>query len=165
MHTAILLLGGNIGNTLQIFSSVKTDISCLIGKIVDQSSIYESEPWGFEHTNNFYNQIFVCETSLDAHSVLNICLAIEKNFGRERDISIVGYQARTLDIDILFFDSEMVDDSNLTIPHPKLHERRFTMEPLCEVAPTCIHPRLNKSMSTLRAECTDKSIVRKMISS
>lgn len=151
MHQIVLLLGGNIGETEKIFDSARKYIDQEIGNISLSSSIYESEPWGFSHKNNFLNQVVVCHSHFNAQTVLDICLQIEKYHGRER-FEIQGYQARTLDIDILFFDSEIIDTDTLTIPHPHLHNRLFTLIPLSEILPDFIHPLLNKTILELKKE-------------
>lgn len=153
MHQIVLLLGGNLGETEKIFDSARKYIEHEIGNISLCSSLYESEPWGFSHVNNFLNQVVVCHSYFEAQIVLDICLKIEKHHGRER-FEIQGYQARTLDIDILFFDSEIIDTDSLTIPHPHLHKRLFTLIPLSEILPDFNHPLLNKTIMELKNDVT-----------
>jgi 2-amino-4-hydroxy-6-hydroxymethyldihydropteridine diphosphokinase len=155
MNRAYLLIGGNIGNRIKNIEEAVIGISLQIGEIITQSSLYESEPWGFEHAQNFINQVLQIETSLDANSLLETVLKIEKELGRTRSDNS-GYQGRTIDIDILFFNDEIINSDNLIIPHPHLHKRMFTLLPLAEMSENMIHPTLNKSIKELIIDCTDE---------
>lgn len=125
------------------------------GEIVDLSSIYETEPWGFHSPTAFLNQVIRMETALLPDKLLDELLAIEKEYGRTR--TRAGYAARVLDIDILFYDDLVIEGGLLQIPHPRLHERMFVLRPLAEIAPLWIHPVQQKAVITLLEDCPDDS--------
>ncbi len=158
MNIAFLLLGGNIGNVEQRFRDAYKIIEKNAGKIISYSSIYETEPWGFEAKSNFLNQVIKIETPLSSTELLNILLRAEKTLGRERVNK--EYTSREIDIDILFFNDQVIHTQNLVVPHPKLHERKFTLVPLFEIAPDLFHPQLKKNISTLVDECPDRQFVK-----
>jgi len=118
-----------------------------IGKIKQRSSVYESEPWGFETEHRFLNAVVVVETALSPEAVLREAHAIEDIMGRTRNGN--GYTSRTMDIDILFFNDDVINTPTLTVPHPRLHERRFVLLPLAEIMPDKVHPVLGKSIKDL----------------
>jgi len=176
MSSVFLILGSNTGKSLEILEKSRVLITERIGKILDLSPIYSSEPWGFECGNWFYNQVVRCETSLSAEEVLNTILSIETELGRVRfDTSTSSvsethslspepvegrYQSRTIDIDILYFNNEVIQTENLEIPHKHLQNRRFVLEPLNDIAPDFIHPTLKKTTSQLLEICEDESMVK-----
>ena len=155
-ETVYLLLGSNLGDRLQVMRAASELIDMQIGSIVSSSSIYETAPWGVLDQPSFLNQVLEVETEMAPEEVLRIILDIEHELGRVR---YERWGARVIDIDILYFDSLILDTARLTIPHPRLHERRFTLAPLAEIAPNFIHPVLDKSSEQLMAECTDISEV------
>ena len=155
--TVYLLLGSNLGDRLQIMRAARKLIAMEIGHIVSASSIYETAPWGVLDQPSFLNQVLEVATEMTPEEVLRITLDIEHELGR---IRYERWGARVIDIDILYFESLVVDTARLTIPHPRLHERRFTLAPLSEVAPNFIHPILNKNSEQLLAECVDTSEVK-----
>ena len=155
-ETVYLLLGSNLGDRLQVMRAASELIDMQIGNIVSSSSIYETAPWGVLDQPSFLNQVLEVETEMAPEEVLRIILEIEHELGRVR---YERWGARVIDIDILYFDHLILDTARLTIPHPRLHERRFTLAPLAEIAPDFIHPVLNKSSEQLMAECTDISEV------
>ena len=160
MNKAYLLIGGNIGDRL---ANLKEAISLLnedAGSIEQVSSIYETAPWGNTQQDTFLNQALVLSTSHDAAELLNILLAIEVKMGRIRSIPL---GPRIMDIDIIYFNNEIIETNQLTIPHPQLHKRNFVLIPLVEIAPNYLHPILNKSNSTLLTQCKDESLVHKKI--
>lgn len=148
-----LCLGGNIGNTRKIFEEAIDKIESQIGKIINSSVLFKSEPWGFESVQLFLNQVIVVDSNIPADRVLEKCLEIELNMGRVRGNS--GYISRNIDIDILFVDSEIINTNKLTVPHPLLHKRNFVLKPLCSIAPNFVHPVLKKDIATLLSECDD----------
>lgn len=158
MNIAFLLLGGNLGDVEQRFRSAYKIIEKNAGKILSFSSVYETEPWGFEAKTNFLNQVIKIETTLNSNELLNVIQKAESMLGRERESK--EYTSRKIDIDILFFNDQVIHTQNLIIPHPKLHERKFTLVPLFEIAPDLFHPQLKKSISTLVDECTDRQYVK-----
>ncbi len=155
-----LLLGGNIGNRASYLKMAAEKISMLIGKITGKSSVYETEPWGFRHETPFFNQLLITDTRLEPDTLLKALKAIEDKLGRIR--SDKEYSARTIDIDILFYNDRIIRQSNLIIPHPELHKRRFALEPLAEVNPTLVHPVFKRTVADLLSECADNSSVRKL---
>lgn len=154
----ILLLGSNIGNKVAYLKLAYNEINLKVGKIINASSLYESAAWGETDQASFMNQVLVVETSLVPFKVLEITQAIEQKAGR---IARGRWKERELDIDILFYNDEIIDEKFLKIPHPYIHERLFTLVPLIEILPDFIHPSLNKSLATLHADCDKTLIVKK----
>ena len=161
MNTVYLLLGSNLGNSRDIFEEAIHLLKENIGYISKCSSLYESPPWGFDHENNFINQALGITTDLVPLEVLNRCLSIERKLGRTRTNSET-YQARVIDIDILLFNSESIEEENLIIPHEHLHTRRFALLPLNEIASEQIHPKFNNTIEQLLYSCSDNSKVSKV---
>jgi 2-amino-4-hydroxy-6-hydroxymethyldihydropteridine diphosphokinase len=160
VNTAFLLLGSNIEPRFDFLSISIDRIKLDIGNIVRKSSIYESEPVGFESSNLFLNQVVVVETSLSASCLLENILAIEKDLGRER---VKGkYTSRTIDIDILYYNSDIIKSKELIVPHPRMHQRLFTLLPLVEIEAEMVHPVLGKDHNSLLDECIDNCKVRKI---
>ena len=149
-----VLLGGNLGNTQQIFKRAIEFITIKVGTVLDSSGLYESEPWGFETHNQFLNQVLKIETSLSAPQVMHELLNIEQMLGRLRGAG-AQYESRHIDLDVLFFNNDVFDSADLTVPHPRLHLRRFTLLPLSEIAPELPHPTLQKTIKQLLEECED----------
>lgn len=160
MNTAFLILGSNIGDRLEFLNKSIEMISVRIGDIINKSSVYESEPWGFDDNINFYNQVIEIKTQFRPEELLKNILQIELDLGRERNTD--GYSSRTIDIDILFYNYEIINTSDLIIPHPRMHKRVFTLLPLLEIAPKYLHPLFNKSTDVLLSECADRSYVKKL---
>ena len=158
MNTAYLLMGGNIGDTLQTFEAAKELIKTSCGPIVQQSSVYQTAAWGLENQNDFLNQVLQIRTTLDAHGLLKAILRIEELLGRKRELP---YGPRTIDIDMLFFNDDTIQQEDLTVPHPRLHQRRFVLVPMAEIAPELVHPVLKKTIAQLLAECPDPLAVQK----
>ncbi|PCJ89508.1 MAG: 2-amino-4-hydroxy-6-hydroxymethyldihydropteridine diphosphokinase [Flavobacteriales bacterium] len=157
MNTAYLLLGGNLGVRVETLAMTVELIEKRIGQAAKKSSIYETEPWGFQHENKFLNQVIKVKTALLPIELLTKILKIEKQLGRTRNKS--QYSARTIDIDILFYNNIIISEKNLQIPHPRLHERKFALVPLCEIASDLFHPILKKSIKKLLENCGDNSQV------
>jgi 2-amino-4-hydroxy-6-hydroxymethyldihydropteridine diphosphokinase len=134
-------------------------ISKDVGKIINKSSVYETEPWGFNHKRNFLNQVLKVITSLNPEELLEVIAKIEKLCGRERNNN--PYAARVIDIDILFYSNKVIKSDKLVIPHPKIQERMFVLMPMAELQPDLIHPGLSAPVSQLRNECRDTRWVRK----
>jgi len=149
-----LLLGGNLGNKQQVFAEARTQLEKHIGPISAQSAIYETEPWGFESEDLFWNQALELNTALSPDEVLTQTQMIELELGRIRKEK--QYDSRIIDIDILFFGNQIIKFSNLTVPHPRIQERKFALVPLCEIAADLIHPVFQKSIRELLDECPDQ---------
>jgi 2-amino-4-hydroxy-6-hydroxymethyldihydropteridine diphosphokinase len=158
MTEAYLLTGGNIGDRMAYLSRAKEEIGRSCGPVVQQSSVYETAAWGREDQAAFLNQVLRIETGLRPEQLLNAILQIEEELGRKR---AVKYGPRTIDIDILFFDDEVIDEPGLKIPHPQMQNRRFVLEPLHEIASAKIHPVFGKTVAMLLAECADPLTVHK----
>ena len=156
--TIVLLLGGNLGDRFQNIINAVNAIKEFVGSIQKKSSLYETAAWGITDQPHFLNQVVVVHTILSAQQVLEKILFIEKQLGRER---LVKMGPRIIDIDILFYDDKIIEEENLIIPHPRLQERKFVLEPLNELIPNYIHPILKKSVKVLLQECTDTLNVKK----
>lgn len=154
MNLAYLILGGNLGNKRKNLAHALGMISVETGNIQRLSNIYETEPWGLKNVKTFFNQVIEIKTSLEPLELLEKINSIELSFGRRRK-QCISYQSRLMDIDILFYNNEVINLPELTIPHPRLHERNFVLMPLCELAAELIHPVLDKTIRQLKAECKD----------
>jgi len=153
MKRVFLGLGSNLGDREENLQEAKVRIGESIGQVVSASSVYETEPWGFESDREFLNMVLCAETYLSPSGLLGRILMIESQLGRIR--SEKKFTSRNIDIDILLYDNDIVNEEALQIPHPQMHERRFVLIPLCEIAPDLIHPVLKKSSQTLLKECKD----------
>lgn len=162
MERCFILFGSNMGDKNKIYAQACLLINNRCGRIVAQSSAYESEPWGFEAKEWFLNRLIVVETELEPEAMLHQLLDIEAELGRVRHPEAGGYTSRTADLDILYFGSRIVLTDSLTIPHPRLHQRRFALLPLCEVVPEFVHPAFNMTQTELLKRCFDFSEVRKI---
>jgi len=158
IQEVILLLGGNIGDTRGYIRNALGLLEHRLGHLIHQSYFYKTESWGFE-SEDFINLAVILETSLNAGQCLAVTQDIEEELGRFRYNKNDGYTSRTIDIDILFFGNEIINTGNLVIPHPRLQERNFALEPLSEMIPDYIHPVFNKSILQLKEDCTDTSKV------
>ncbi len=161
MHTCFLLLGSNQGDKEKLLALALQSIGNKVGTITKTSSFYLTEPWGFRSIDTFVNAVVSVETKKTPQEILRIILEIENMLGRIRH-NKSGYQSRKMDIDILFYDDKIVAAENLIIPHPRLHQRRFCLEPLRQIAPDFIHPDIKKSITELLEICTDKLEVKKI---
>jgi len=155
MEKCYLLLGSNTGDRLAYLEKASEAISSIAGPITRCSSVYETEPWGFEDNKTFLNQVIELHTDMQAAELMEKILDTENKLGRMRSPGSSRYISRTIDIDILFYGQQVIDQPGLTIPHPRLHQRRFTLVPLSEIAPGMLHPVLNKSISDLEKICPD----------
>jgi 2-amino-4-hydroxy-6-hydroxymethyldihydropteridine diphosphokinase len=155
-----LSLGGNLGNTREIFEGAYPHIEKKIGKIAVYSSIYQTEAWGPIPQEDFLNQVVLVTTTLKPEACLTELLEIERQFGRERK---ERWGPRTLDLDILFYGDVIIAASDLSIPHPRIAERKFILTPLAEIAPLFEDPTSRKSMTALLAACADESQVNRSV--
>jgi 2-amino-4-hydroxy-6-hydroxymethyldihydropteridine diphosphokinase len=160
INKTYLLLGSNLGNSIVQLATAHDHITKHIGKIIDASSLYKTQPWGFEKQPNFLNQIILVETALSAQQTMIQIDGIEKDMGRIRSEL---YAPRIIDIDILFFNLEKHKvGSFLIVPHPLIQERMFVLKPLEEIAPDFVHPTLKKTAAQMIAECDDNLNVQKI---
>jgi 2-amino-4-hydroxy-6-hydroxymethyldihydropteridine diphosphokinase len=153
MSKVFLMLGGNLGDRLKYLTEARFLIEKSIGRVISCSSYYETEPWGFVHENLFLNQAVELEANLHPDEILNYVKGIETTLERTRGSE--RYKARTIDIDILFWDDLVINTLELTIPHPEMAKRRFVLEPMAEIAPELVHPGLHKTIHQLLSECQD----------
>ncbi|MGN7889595.1 2-amino-4-hydroxy-6-hydroxymethyldihydropteridine diphosphokinase [Dyadobacter sp. 22481] len=154
-----LLLGSNLGDRPQVLAAAREAIGEQAGSIAGQSAIYETAPWGITDQPAFLNQVIEISTSLLPEDLLRIILNIEHDLGRVR---YERWGARVIDIDILYFGQTVLDSARLTLPHPRIQDRRFVLAPLAEIAPAFLHPLLQKTSSQLLEECPDTSVVSKI---
>lgn len=154
-NNLFLSLGSNQGDRLYYLQQAVDLISDRMGDIYQISSVYETPAWGFQ-ANHFLNAVLWVTTSLTPEAVIEQALNIEKKLGRTRT-NQPGYQDRTLDVDILFYEDLIIHTPSLTIPHPRLHLRHFVLVPLQEIAPHWIHPEFNKSVKQLLEESAEES--------
>lgn len=159
MYITYLLLGSNLGDSKKYISEALRLIEEEIGLIRARSSLYQTASWGKSELPDFINQVIQVETNFASGDLLTGILAIEQQLGRQRTEK---WGSRTIDIDILFYGNEIVNESNLVIPHPYLHERRFTLMPLCEIASDFIHPLSGKTIRELLNDLSDKLYVKKL---
>jgi len=158
MNKVYLLIGGNMGDRMANLAQAIHLINQEIGPIQLTSSIYETAAWGNTNQPDFLNQALMLETLLDAETVMHQLLNIEIGMGRKRDIPM---GPRTIDLDIIYFNDLVIENELITIPHPKIAERRFVLMPLAEMAPQFLHPVLNKTNEALLKDCGDSLAVYK----
>ncbi|MGM0847015.1 MAG: 2-amino-4-hydroxy-6-hydroxymethyldihydropteridine diphosphokinase [Bacillota bacterium] len=156
--TAYLSLGSNVGDREQYLQeAIKLlndhhDIA-----VTRTSSIYETDPVGFTEQGEFLNLVLEIQTSLPPQTLLNQCLQVEKDLGREREFR---WGPRIIDLDILLYNQENIETEELIVPHPRMHERAFVLVPLLELSQTIKHPEFNTPMKALLDEIPDKEGVR-----
>jgi 2-amino-4-hydroxy-6-hydroxymethyldihydropteridine diphosphokinase len=151
-----LSLGGNLGNTQEIFKACYPLIENKVGAILKQSSLYQTAAWGLQDQADFINQVILVETDIFPEAILVAIQAIEKDFGRERKVT---WGPRTLDLDILFVDQQNIQTANLQVPHPHIQNRKFILIPMHEIAADYVHPGLKKTIAELLRESKDESAV------
>ncbi len=158
---SFILLGSNMGNREELLSEAISLIELRCGKLILKSSLYESEPWGFETEHLFLNQAIAIESVLSPHDLLKELLTIEAELGRKRKENHIGYESRPIDLDIIYYDDIINNDEDLILPHPRLHQRRFVLAPLCEIASDFVHPVFKVSNEVLLERCEDSLGVNK----
>ncbi len=156
MNKAFIILGSNMGNKLAHLQMAIELMNLQNISLVQQSSIYKTAAWGNTEQDDFYNQVIEVATELSAEILLQTLLEIETKMGRTRNQK---WEARIIDLDILYFNNEIIDTEKLKVPHPYLHVRKFTLIPLSEIAAYYIHPIFNKTNSELLISCSDGSEV------
>ncbi|RAR71808.1 2-amino-4-hydroxy-6-hydroxymethyldihydropteridine diphosphokinase [Flavobacterium aciduliphilum] len=153
-HHILLSIGTNQGNRLENIEQCISKIHQEVGTVVAVSSIYESDSWGFE-SDSFLNCALLLHTHKGAHKVLKGLLKIESDLGRTRSQK-EGYESRIIDIDIIAFDDEQIENPKLTLPHPHYQERLFVLLPMKEIAPDWVCPLAKKTIAELLTMCQDK---------
>ena len=152
MNKAILLIGGNLGDRTGHLKEAVDLIGKLVGKVEKTSALYETAAWGVTEQPDYLNQGLVVSTDMDALTLLHTVLEIERNIGRIRQQK---WGARVIDIDVIFFNKEVINLPELKVPHPQLQFRQFVLVPLQEIIPNWEHPVLHKTIHTLLKQCTD----------
>lgn len=158
-HIVYLLLGGNQGNVVTTFERAQKLLEKNLGTVKKQSSLYKTAAWGIEDQPDFYNQVLVLSSLLSPLDILQKILLIEQMLGRVRKEK---WGQRKIDIDILFYDDLILKEENLSIPHPQIQNRMFTLEPLFEIEPSKVHPVLKADIRALRASCKDGLMVERI---
>jgi 2-amino-4-hydroxy-6-hydroxymethyldihydropteridine diphosphokinase len=152
MNQVFLQLGSNLGEREHLLFSATTLINDKIGNVVSKSKVYESTPWRVEGQENYLNQIVKIDTEFTPELTLQFALEIEEKLGRVR---IEKWGERLIDIDIIFFNDEIIETSDLCIPHKHMHERNFVLEPLNEIASDYMHPKYKKTIAELLEQSKD----------
>lgn len=150
-------LGSNMGDRAVLLESALNKFRNTHSMVVRASVLYETQPWGFRSSQWFLNQVALVHTCLSPADFLSYCLEVEDSLGRRRPHSSAGYFSRYIDIDILFYNSEVYEQEKLTIPHPGIPFRRFVLTPMAEIAGRFVHPTLSKSISQLLSDCRDQT--------
>jgi len=158
-RTTYLSLGSNLGNKLENLQQAIDLIDEKIGSISKISSVYKTASWGFE-SEDFYNSCIQVSTGLNPERLIQTIHLIEQTLGRERS-SEKEYQARTIDIDILLFDTEIIFSKELIVPHKEMLKRKFVLVPLAEIAPDFVHPIEKTRLKICVENCTDTSKIEK----
>lgn len=159
MPTAYLGLGSNKGERINFIQNALIEIGNLSGSsVVKSSSVYETEPWGNCDQDDYLNCAVEIETKLSADNLLKELKRIEKTLGRSENIK---WSEREIDIDLLFYENEIINKEHMNVPHPQIENRKFVLIPLNEIAPHLIHPGIKKSITELLRQTKDKLSVRK----
>lgn len=153
MNSAYLLIGGNLGNRIENLTKAISAIEKGIGKIIKVSTIYQTASWGITDQPDFLNQVLLVTTKFSAAETMQIILSVENKMGRIRTLKNAS---RIIDIDILFFNDEIINSRLLTIPHPEIQNRKFVLIPLNEIAPQLLHPVFKQSIQNLLSTSKDK---------
>jgi 2-amino-4-hydroxy-6-hydroxymethyldihydropteridine diphosphokinase len=154
--SAFIALGSNLGRREAHLARARSILGARRGvEIVSASRIYETDPVGGPDQGPYLNAVLGIETTLSPRSLLDQLLAIEAECGRDRGLETTRWQARNLDLDLLLYADLCLRETGLEIPHPRLHERGFVLEPLCELAPKLRHPRLGETLACYRERARD----------
>jgi len=161
-------LGSNLGNRAEYFFQAGQWLESVLGGPVAASSVWEAEPWGYDSPNNYFNQVMVYRCDKSPDDLLEILMKVERQMGRDRREE-VGIADRCIDLDLLWVDQVILPDastnpseSQLIVPHPRMHLRRFVLEPLAEIRPEWMHPVLGITVTELLEQCPDQSQLRRV---
>lgn len=155
--TAWIGMGSNMGDRLA-YLQLAIDELQRYGRVLRASSVYETEPVGFETDNPFLNAVAEVAWEGSAEELMTTLLQIELELGRTRS-ETERYTSRPIDLDILLWDQEVINNDRLTVPHPRMHERNFVLVPLNELIPAHLHPVLNQTVTALLERCVDENAV------
>jgi 2-amino-4-hydroxy-6-hydroxymethyldihydropteridine diphosphokinase len=156
MVEVVFLIGGNLGDRVRNLKLARELLSEKF-ELVDFSRIFETEAWGGQSKGQYLNQAILVRTLIPAQEVLGLIQEIECHLGRTRELK---WGDRTMDIDIIFYGDQIIEEENLVIPHPYMAERRFVLEPLQDLIPEFQHPKLAQSVSYLLMACEDMTAVK-----
>lgn len=152
-------LGSNLGDRFAALTRATELIREEAGEVIASSSVWETEPWGFEADDKFLNMVVVIDTRKKPQQLMQLFRSIEGRMGRRRSGG-GKYESRIIDIDILLWEDRVISVPGLEVPHPKIADRRFVLEPLCEVAPEAVHPVTGLTVAEMLEICPDRSDVR-----
>lgn len=156
----LILLGSNLGDRQKNLDQARQEISRSVGDIITTSATYKTAAWGNKQQPDFFNQVIEIRSSHDPDKLISDTQLIEEKMGRIRKEK---WGPRIIDIDILFYGDTVISNEKITIPHPEIPNRRFTLLPLSEVAPDFIHPVLKRSVLQLLEDCKDELLVEKIV--
>ena len=148
-YSCYISLGSNLGDKKQNLEKTIQLIAERAGSVSAISSVYETQPWGYESSNIFFNMVIQINTKQSPTQLLTITKEIEKEMGRTEKTSELDYQDRIIDIDLIMYGNLILETPELVLPHPLFHKRQFVMEPLLEIAPDLVHPVLEKTIKEL----------------
>ena len=158
-HDIYLLLGTNLGDRAANLHRAMQRIEGAVGPVTEASSCYETAAWGVTEQPPFYNQVVRIETALEHEALLRTLQDIERQLGK---VKVGHWRERLIDLDILYYGNRLVRTPRLTLPHPELQNRRFTLVPMSELAPQFVHPVLGKTQAQLLDACADQLEVKKL---
>ena len=154
-----LLLGSNLGDKRHYLMQARNQIGQRLGSVIKQSSLYQTDAWGMQSSPAFLNQVLLINSNRAPLALLNEILLIETSLERIRQSEYVN---RTIDIDILYYHDLVLNHPELTVPHPRISQRRFVLTPLAEIAPKAVHPVLQETNLQLLKQCTDPLMVTRL---
>ena len=150
MEVIGISLGSNLGNREKNLESARSDLFESGFILLKLSRIYETLPLGFQSAHIFLNQFIIAQTDHSPDETIMVLQSIEKKMGRKRDNKII--EDRSIDLDLIFFGDQIINQKNLQVPHPRMHERLFVLMPLCDIYPEWIHPQFKKSARQMMDE-------------
>ncbi len=159
LNQVYLSLGSNAGNRAKMLQQA-IELLLKVGEVQTVSSVYETAAWGNTNQPAFLNLVLLMQTKSGAQNFMKELISIEEKMGRVRNQK---WESRIIDLDILFFNDEVIDETDLKIPHPFLHGRKFVLEPLAEIASHFVHPVLKKEVLQLLEDCADKLPVNRLV--